>query len=68
MTMPRLWKGRKVLIYVKGKFIGKGIYLGSERMLNKDLTSSSWIKVFKLKGNKKIYETECNWYIIKDKK
>lgn len=68
MDEDKLYKGRKVLIYdkINYKFIGKGIYLGSERFLEKDLTSN-WYPVFKLKGDKLIYGFDYNWHLLKNK-
>lgn len=65
MDEPMLSKGLKVGIYKNKEFIGKGIYLGSEKIMDENL-ESHWVKVFKLKGDIRINETECEWRILDD--
>lgn len=65
MMKYRLWKGRKVQLWQKGKqykkLIGIGFYKGAERRYGFD----RWIKLFEIidgqyKGNL-ITELECEW-------
>lgn len=68
----RMWKGRKVQIWNmdRKRFIGIGIYIGSQRMvIEGDTLESAWIKIFEIQTGKfknhTITELECKWNPVK---